>query len=326
MCTPAIRGHGMDDNTSQFAREIRSNAFGLNFDPLQFSNGILSSISRLIDTPIAAKLYKINSYSLEGMSKAHQEAPPQENHLGMLVVTLPNPFEGGGFILRKSGEEQILDWSTSGRKDHPHDLHWVFFSAGIEHEIQSVTTGYCLTLSYHIFGVRKSGDKTSTPETEDENEDGEVVFTLQNEGLPTGNFNFHFKLTPLFSSLVSSYKEPKFLPNGGRLAFGLDHEYGLAGKDKVRFCDDYYKGKDAALVSILKAMGLSYQFKAVYPVDGGNSPPPDNFATTSDEDSILLLWDCFEGYVGCFRSPVIKPIKDTGFGLCLRILQVHLRK
>ena len=40
----------------------------------------------------------------------------------------------------------------------------------------------------------------------------------QNEGLPTDNLNLYFKLTPLLSSLVSSYKEPKLLPNGGRLA------------------------------------------------------------------------------------------------------------
>ena len=207
VCTPALGGQ--DD---QLAREIRLDASSLNFDPLQSSNEILSSISRLIDTPITAKLYKINSHSPGGMYKVHQDAPCQENHLGTLVVTLPNRFEGGEVILRKSGEEQILDWSTSGRKDHPHDLHWVFFYAGIEHEILPVKTGYCLNVSYQIFGGRNSGDKTSTPETEDENEDGEVVFTLQNEGLPTGNFNFHFKLTPLFSSLVSSYKNRSSCP------------------------------------------------------------------------------------------------------------------
>src|SRR5258708_33188816 len=85
-----------------------------------------------------------------------------ENHLGTLVVALPSDFEGGKFILRKSGGEMTFDWSTSGRKDHPCDLHWVFFYADIEHEVLPVKTGYRLTVSCHIFGVRKSSKMTKS--------------------------------------------------------------------------------------------------------------------------------------------------------------------
>jgi len=41
-----------------------------------------------------------------------------------------------------------FDWSYSGRDDHPHDLHWVFFYADIEREVLPVTTGYRLTVSF----------------------------------------------------------------------------------------------------------------------------------------------------------------------------------
>ena len=284
-CLPAHYGHGKElvyDETYRLAREIRPEAFGLNFDPIRFSNQVLSNISRLIDTPIAAELYKINSYSPGGMFKAHKDTSLGENHLGTLVVALPSHFEGGEFVLRKSGEEMTFDWSTSGRKDYPHDLHWIFFYADIEHEILPVKTGYRLTVSYHIFGVRRPSIWQGSDSNDSEEDNG--------------NLTLQCKLTPLFSTFISSYADPKFLPNGGRLAFGLDHEYGVAGKSRVKFLDDYYKGKDAVLVSTLKAMGLPYQFKAVYEMDhyDGDYPRPDGFATAS-KDHLLLLWDIFHG-------------------------------
>jgi hypothetical protein len=257
---------------------------------------------------IPPELYKINSYGPGGMFKAHQDTPRGQNHLGTLVVALPSHFEGGEFVLRKSGKEMAFDWSTSGRKDHPHDLHWVFFYADIEHEIMPVKSGYRLTVSYHIFGVRKRLRE-------------EESILLQTMRLATSNLNLQYKLTPLFSTLISSYKNPKFLPNGGRIAFGLDHEYGVAGKSKVEFLDDCYKGKDAALVLILKAMGLSYQFKAVYRVnaDDIHCPQPDDFATASGSQ-FLLLWDDFtggyvtRGYAYFLNCAGMEPTQDTGNG------------
>lgn len=140
-----------------------------------------------------------------------------------------------------------FDWSTSGRKDYPHYLHWIFFDADTEQEILPVKTGYRLTVLYHIFRV--SSPCIWQDSDPDDIEDDNANLTLQ------------FKLTPLFSTLISSYKDPKFLPNGGRIAFGLNHKYDLAGVFEGVLRDDCYKGKDAVLVSTLKAMGLSYQFK-----------------------------------------------------------------
>ena len=306
-CLPAHYGQGKElvyDEEYRLAREIRPEAFGLNFDPIKSSNEVLASISRLIDIPITAELYKINSYGPGGMFKAHQDTPRGENHLGTLVVALPSHFEGGEFILRKSGEEMSLDWSTLGRKDHPHDLHWVFFYADVEHEILPVKTGYRLTVSYHIFGVRK-------PSTEEVDEGAEYL-PVRAMGTPAEGLNLQYRLTPLFSTLISAYTDPKFLPNGGRLAFGLDHEYGVAGKSNVKFLDHYYKGKDAVLVLTLKAMGLPYQFKAVYQTrDYQRYPQPDEFATVSGRDR-LLIWDTFNGrYASFIHSSVMGLTQDT---------------
>lgn len=310
-CLPAHYGHGKElvyDEAYRLAREIGPEAFGLNFDPIKSSNQVLSTISHLIDTPITTELYKINSYGPGGMFKAHQDTPRGQDHLGTLVVALPSPFEGGEFILRKSGEEMTFDWSTSGRKDHPHDLLWVFFYADIEHEVLPVKSGYRLTVSYHIFAARKpSVGEEGKEDKRDKRDSGPKYVPLSTAGIPAGNLNIQYKLTPLFSSLIKSYTDAKFLPKGGRLAFGLDHEYGVAGKSNVRFLDNYYKGKDAVLVMTLKAMGLSYQFKGVYKVDDDDEgSQSDDFATVS-QGELFLIWDNFEGmYAYFFHCSIIE--------------------
>ena len=282
VCLPAHFGHGKElvyDETYRLAREIRPEAFGLNFDPILTSNGILSEISRLTAIPIRAELYKINSYRQGGMFRAHQDTPRGDGHIGTLVIAFPTPFEGGEFILRKSGGETVLDWSTVGRADHPDELHWVFFYSDIEHEILSVKSGYRVTISYNIYGVTPMTDPSSTQ-------------------LPSASgVGLEFKLTPLFSSFGAAYRDPEFLPNGGRLAFGLDHEYGLAGKeDKVTNIDGLYKGTDAVLVSILKEMKLPYSFKAVYPLTTWEryEHETDEFSTRIGR-AILAVSDSFAG-------------------------------
>jgi hypothetical protein len=77
------------------------------------------------------------------MFKVHQDTPCGGNNLGTLVVALPTDFEGGESILSKEGEEAKSDWYTSGRKDRPNDLHWVFYAC-IGHGILPVKTGHRL--------------------------------------------------------------------------------------------------------------------------------------------------------------------------------------
>jgi hypothetical protein len=279
-CLPAHFGHGKElvyDETYRLAREIRPEAFGLNFDPILPSNGILSEISRLIGIPIRTNLYKINSYGQGGMFRTHQDTPRGGDYIGTLVIAFPTPFEGGEFVLRKCGGEKILDWSTLGRAAHPDDLHWVFFYSDIHHEILPVKSGYRVTVSYNVYRGAPTIDPPSTRLP------------------PTSGLGLEFKLTPLFSSLATVYQNPTFLPTGGRLAFGLDHEYGLGGEGEVTNIDGLYKGTDAILVSTLKEMGLSYSFKAVYKVPHHEGEAGvDKFSTISGKN-VFMIWDCFFG-------------------------------
>ena len=71
LCLPAH--YDLGEETSPLAREIRPEAFGLNFDPIKSSNGFLSGISHMIDTPVTAELYKVNSYGPGSMVKAHKD-------------------------------------------------------------------------------------------------------------------------------------------------------------------------------------------------------------------------------------------------------------
>lgn len=182
------------------------------------------------------------------------------------------------------------------------------FYIDIEHEVLRLSSHRLIP---HLVRKLSIGEYDEEIEREEEEE----YVPLRAEGMATGNLDLQYKLTPLFSALISSYTDPKFLPNGGRLAFGLDHEYGVAGKDKVSFHDDYYKGKDAVLVLTLKAMGLSYQFKAVYQAEYDNRyshhPEPDDFATARNSNLHLISDDFAGKYAYFFHCFVMGLTQDA---------------
>ena len=323
-CLPAHYGHGTElvyDETYRLAREILPGSFELNFNPLELSNGILSIIGEVFSIYAHAELYKINSYSSGGLFRPHQDTPRGENHIGTLVIALPSPFEGGQLILRHGSFEHVVDWSTPGRIDHPDGLHWVFFYSDIEHEVRPVTSGYRLTVSYNIYGSklvpetmsfsqRTAWDQRPASDEEDseDQEEDEEPEEHQEYKAAIAKVDPAWKLSPIFSALLDAYRNRNFLPNGGRLAFGLDHEYGFAGRhNPLRRFDWSLKGRDGALLATVKAMGLPYELKAVYEIHvddaSGDIEEPwprveDEFSTRNQEDSTyLLLCDSFAGYV-----------------------------
>lgn len=321
-CFPAHYGHATElvyDETYRLAREILPGSFELNFNPLEPSYGIISTIEAVFGIRARTELYKINSYCSGGLFRPHKDTPRGEDHIGTLVIALPSPFEGGHLILRHGSFENVIDWSTLGRGDRPDDLHWVFFYSDIEHEVRPVTSGYRLTVSYNVYGYRvpRRADISSSPwyaadgDTADE-EDREG----QREAAQAKERNSYkaaiakvdpvWRLSPLFSAFVDAYRNRNFLPNGGRLAFGLDHEYGFAGRENSLETFDWcLKGRDGALLATVEAMGLSYELKAIYEVEVDRSggfiqepwPPNEDEFSTHRTGTYLVLCDRFEGYV-----------------------------
>ena len=324
-CLPAHFGHGTErvyDESYRLAREILPECFQLNFDPMHESNEILSNVATVCRVHVRSELYKVNSYGPGGLFRAHKDTPREPNHIGTLVIVLPTIFEGGEFVLRHGPTEHLLDWTVEGRGEHADELHWVFFYSDVEHEIKPVKSGYRLTISYNVYGVPRpyldneprahewlereyyadeeydlygTGKMPESPPDYQDPEHDAYKAALEKVDLA-------WELNPIFGGLLDAFKNKSFLPNGGRLAFGLDHEYGFGGHRRpLRRFDWCLKGRDAALFAAVKALGLSYELKAVYKSepDGDlieNKPQHaiDEFSSALDGE-YLLIWNDFSG-------------------------------
>lgn len=243
-CAPSSHGQGKEtvyDETYRLAREMHPHNFALNFDPIRGKGMLEWIISTFIGRPCDIELYKLNSYSKGGFFKEHKDTPKGDKHIGTLVVALNTPFEGGEFILRRDGHDFTFDWSTP--KQNSDSMHWVFFYSDVEHEILPVLSGYRLTLSYDIYGL-----------------EGKLNPMQKKIALPS----IEPKSLPLYSLLSTTFNDPNFFPQGGRLVFGLEHEYPITIDGWSNKFLQYLKGSDAVLAHVLEALGLDIEVQAVY--------------------------------------------------------------
>ncbi len=216
--------------------------------------------------------------------------------------------------------EHVLDWSIHGRGEYANELHWIFFYSDVEHEINPVRNGYRITISYNIYGHHRPYHDVKRPVpdwqyylgdvSDDEEDYGKITETPPVYRDPEHNtykaalkkVDIAWKLSPIFGGLLDTFHNKSFLPNGGRLAFGLDHEYGFSGHRRpVKGFDWCLKGRDAAMFAAVKALGLPYELKAVYKLgDYGDEierkprSPPDDFSSCHNNE-YLVIWDDFSG-------------------------------
>ncbi|EEB96184.1 hypothetical protein MPER_04725, partial [Moniliophthora perniciosa FA553] len=139
-CDAAPFGRGAQtvmDESYRKALKLELAQFATPFDLA--ATGILHKIQQdLVDTdtalrrPIRAEPYKLNIYDKGAFFKAHQDTPRAENMFGSLVLVFPTPHEGGNLILTEEGQQ----WT---------------FEADTMHEVQPVTSGARITLTYNPY-------------------------------------------------------------------------------------------------------------------------------------------------------------------------------
>jgi len=165
---------------------------------------------------------------------------------GSLVVVLPTAHEGGALLLRHRGGE----WKFECDAVPPSSISYAAFYGDVEHEVAEVTSGYRLTLTYNLhFG--KSLDSqaiVSTPSST-----SATLYT----SFPHNTGSFQDKLSELLS-------DGTFLPMGGRLGFGLFHEYPFESKPNLERIAEVLKGSDATLMQACRALGLTCILKVCY--------------------------------------------------------------
>ncbi|KAF7361145.1 hypothetical protein MSAN_01146300 [Mycena sanguinolenta] len=253
-CQKATFGRNQEDvldETYRKAGQMSAKDFTIRFNVEK--SGILAHVhARLLegfnksDKRIEAELYKLNVYGAGSFFKAHKDTPRGETMFGSLVVVFPSPHVGGALHLRYDDkEEEFNSAHILSSLDTP-TVAYAAFYGDVEHEVAVVESGHRVTLTYNLYFADAGAPGpalalTAPPDARDTSE-------------------IHFCLSALL-------KDPKFLPTGGILGFGLRHAYPVNSQTSLKKLKSFLKGVDALLVHTSELLGLKTSLKAVYSDD-----------------------------------------------------------
>ncbi|GJJ14530.1 hypothetical protein Clacol_008795 [Clathrus columnatus] len=268
-CVPAPHGRGNQtvyDDSYRLAKELPQNDFSLSLEILsEAGSQVLTTISELISgrggtstsdndsstLELVPKLYKLNAYSKNGFFKPHRDTPKANNHAGTLLIGLPVAFEGGMLRVAHADKEVKFDWGSKCSEgiirnnengDYKLSIPWAFFFSDVEHEVLPVLSGTRVTIAYDIFATRTIIPAKSKIDT--------TIHTF-----------------PLSNDIYSALQNPRFLPEGAKIAIALSHAYPMPRHELTS--DDVaanLKGSDAILYRDLKSLGLDVSLEAVIEV------------------------------------------------------------
>ncbi|KAJ8079344.1 hypothetical protein PM082_021847 [Marasmius tenuissimus] len=239
------------DESYRKARKMDTEKFSSKFS-LEASHILPTVLPRLLvgfgkndGREVEAELYKLNIYGEGGFFRAHKDTPRSSKMFGSLVVVFPTPHTGGHLVLRKNGEEFTFksDQLPSSRDE----IAYIAFFSDVEHEVLPVTSGHRITLTYNLYHA-DSDKSTKTSRLNLDNHD----------------------ITPLKNALSDLVNDPKFMPNGGYIGFGLRYDYPVV-PNKTRFSEflDLLKGEDLMVQKACEALGLEVSIRGA--LDEANS-------------------------------------------------------
>ncbi|KAH7092044.1 hypothetical protein FB567DRAFT_588356 [Paraphoma chrysanthemicola] len=99
-----------------------------------------------VQVPGHTQPYKLLSYEEGAFFKAHRDTEKVPGMFGTLVVCLPSAHEGGSVRLVHGGKERMIETASKSAFDMT-TLAWY---SDVQHEIQPVSPGYRLVLTYNL--------------------------------------------------------------------------------------------------------------------------------------------------------------------------------
>jgi hypothetical protein len=108
---------------------------------------------------VTAKMFRLDIHQEGGFTKAQKNGAPEDGILGTLVCCLPQGFTGGDTVIKH--KDSILHRYTplDGIKQE-NRIQWIAFSSGCEVEIEKVTSGSRISLTYTLH----RGEADAAPE------------------------------------------------------------------------------------------------------------------------------------------------------------------
>ncbi|KAF7288963.1 Fe2OG dioxygenase domain-containing protein [Mycena indigotica] len=253
-CTPATFGLGTEDVLDESYRkagklDIADFASSLDLGTLRLveaiSPDLLDGRDDVGEKGIRAELYKLNVYGPGSFFKAHKDTPRAADMIGSLVIVFPSAHAGGQLSL-SHGESNTFSFDSAALlANKPGSIAFVAFFSDVTHAVEQVVSGYRVTLTYNLFLVDTpmATRQLSVPESASE------------------------------AALRALLANPKFLPAGGLLGFGLEHQYPVpkTASDPATLAAvlTVLKGADARLQSAAARVGLENFVKLVYKTPRG---------------------------------------------------------
>lgn len=178
---------------------------------------------------VAADPYSINIYEKGGKFLKHKDTPRGKDMFGTLVLCLPSLFRGGALTVEMGDQTHSYfgdftnfdgDYqeSKSGHEDwwpHPmfrdrqadaSQIPWCAFFSGVDHQVQEVTAGVRVTMTYLLRRMESSTAAMSSP-------------------LPRTLGSVDQKTMALVVAIGEYMADESFLPKGGKIAFPCEHLY-----------------------------------------------------------------------------------------------------
>ncbi|KAI8866534.1 hypothetical protein GQ42DRAFT_165432 [Ramicandelaber brevisporus] len=112
-------------------------------------------------TYLVPELCKMNVYKEGDMFRPHVDTITDPRLVASLVLCLPSPFTGGELTVSHGDDKHVVKFGGSGAvddddADEDEQCNWAAFYTDCVHEILPVTSGYRVTVTYNLLGVRDS--------------------------------------------------------------------------------------------------------------------------------------------------------------------------
>lgn len=260
LCVPAVFGKGTDTiydknvrDCLQLKKEEIVNLHIMSNPPLiSMLEYIISKIVIAFneeDSDLDVKLHDLVIYEKRSFFKEHTDTEKQENMIGTLVISLPQPHTGGIMCVEHQNEKKYFQSDLYSDK-----ISWCAFYADCKHDILPVVDGTRITLVYNITlnSDKKIGDKNKdNPElnqmVKDCFEETEVI---------TKRYEMEDVIEEPFDIIqynwMPSYKEKKeIISKTNNLIFVLEHNYSKHG-----FKYSLLKNRDRYIVDLLYGAAL----------------------------------------------------------------------
>ncbi|KAJ7650774.1 hypothetical protein FB45DRAFT_732613, partial [Roridomyces roridus] len=254
--TFGVGGKDVLDESYRKAAKMDANNFSLRFEVtallaaispelLQGQNGDNSKFLRV-------EMYKLNHFFSGPGSffKAHQDTPRGEDMIGSLVLVFPTAHQGGALTLEHDGQNWAFDSAADiAAATQTPTLAYVAFYSDVAHAVQTVHTGYRVTLTYNLYLSDRHATAADIKRQVPEHEKA-------------------FELT-----LRALLADTTFLPEGGLLGYSLAHQYPIPSPPaRLPHLLPLLKGSDAHIRTISERVGLTTHVKVLYSVEDDGWP------------------------------------------------------